>query len=101
MGEDQKITSSAWGLTQCMKHKQMKEGEDTARMEAMQATNPRYILRNWIAQRAIELAEEDDFSEVKFLLELLQNPFSTNKEAEAKGYASPPPKWSRKLAVSC
>ena len=112
--EDQKIPSSAWGLTQCMKHKQMKEvlsqyvarlkreeREDTARMEAMQATNPRYILRNWIAQRAIELAEEDDFSEVKFLLELLQNPFSTNKEAEAKGYASPPPKWSRKLAVSC
>ena len=112
--EDQKIPSSAWGLTQCMKHKQMKEvlsqyvarlareeREDTARMEAMQAANPRYILRNWMAQRAIELAEEEDFSEVRFLLELLQNPFSTKKEAEAKGYASPPPKWSRRIAVSC
>jgi len=112
--KDQKIPSSAWGLTQCMKHKQMKEvlsqyvarlkreeREDMARMESMQGANPRYILRNWMAQRAIELAEEEDFSEVSFLLELLQNPFSTNKEAEARGYASPPPKWSRRLAVSC
>jgi len=112
--EEQKIPSSAWGLTQCMKQKQMKEvlrqyvarlkkeeREDVARMEAMQGANPRYILRNWIAQRAIELAEEEDFSEVRFLLQLLQNPFSISKEAEAKGYASPPPKWSRKLAVSC
>ena len=112
--KDQKIPSSAWGLTQCMKHKQMKEvlsqyvarlareeREDMERMEAMQAANPRYILRNWMAQRAIELAEEDDFSEVNFLLELLQKPFTMNKEAESKGYASPPPKWSRRLAVSC
>ena len=70
-------------------------------MEAMQAVNPRYILRNWMAQQAIVLAEEDDFSEVNFLHELLQKPFTMNKEAESKGYASPPPKWSRRLAVSC
>jgi len=74
---------------------------DCERMEAMQKTNPRYILRNWIAQEAIQRAEQDDFSEVRYLLNLLKNPYKINKEAEAKGYASPPPSWAGRLAVSC
>jgi len=112
--KSQKVPESAWGLYQCFKSKQIKEFlnlyveklekdeiVDEERMIAMQKTNPRYILRNWIAQRAIEMAEEDDFSEVQFLLKLLKNPFQVNKDAEKKGYASKPPKWSKKLAVSC
>jgi uncharacterized protein YdiU (UPF0061 family) len=67
----------------------------------MQAANPRYVLRNWIAQRAIEAAEGDDFSEVQFLLRLLRNPFRVSPEAEVKGYAGPPPAWARNLSVSC
>ena len=61
----------------------------------------RYILRNWIAQKAISMAEEDDFSEVKFLLDLFRNPYKINKAAEGKGYASKPPSWSKTLSVSC
>jgi len=45
----------------------------------IQDANPRYILRNWVAQAAIEKAEQDDFSEVQFLLKLLQNPFRKPK----------------------
>jgi len=110
----QKIPEAAWGLYQCFKSKQIKEFlnlyveklekdniVDEERMIAMQKTNPRYILRNWIAQKAIEMAEEDDFSEVQFLLKLLKNPFQLNRDAEKKGYASKPPGWSKKLAVSC
>jgi len=109
-----KIPESSWGLHQCLKNKKIKdflalygarlkkEGrEDEHRMSDMQTINPRYILRNWIAQRAIELAENDDFSEVQFLLDLLNNPYNINKIAEEKGYANPPPGWSKKLAVSC
>ena len=70
-------------------------------MEKMQKTNPRYILRNWMAQRAIEMAENNDFSEVKFLLELLKKPFQVNQSAEERGYAKTPPSWSKRLAVSC
>merc|ERR1719474_167054 len=111
----QKIPEAAWGLYQCFKSKQIKEFlnlyveklekdniVDEERMIAMRKTNPRYILRNWIAQKAIEMAEEDDFSEVQFLLKLLKNPFQLNRDAEKKkGYASKPPRWSKKLAVSC
>ncbi|KXZ47900.1 hypothetical protein GPECTOR_32g513 [Gonium pectorale] len=52
-------------------------GADPAeRVAAMQATNPRFILRNWIAQQAIEKAEKGDFSEVARVYALLRNPFS-------------------------
>merc|ERR1711879_291307 len=116
------IPVTAWGLSQCNKNSELRgwlgeyyerlerdrrysevkaEDGDRRRMERMQAVNPRYILRNWIAQRAIEMAEEDDFSEVQFLLGLLRNPFKINKSAEEKGYASKPPGWSKRLNVSC
>jgi len=108
------IPASAWGLHQCIKNKQMKEflklyvermeredQGDTERMDHMQETNPRYILRNWIAQKAIEMAENDDFSEVEFIHKLLQNPYKVDKVAEEKGFAAPPPRWAEQLAVSC
>lgn len=36
------------------------------RVRVMDSTNPRVILRNYIAQNAIEAAEDGDFSEVRF-----------------------------------
>jgi len=112
--KNKKIPESAWGLHQCLKNKNIKvflklyvdkienaKTDDENRMISMQKTNPRYILRNWIAQKAIEMAEEDDFSEVQFLQEILKNPFKINKVAEEKGYARKPPGWSKRLAVSC
>ena len=108
------IPESAWGLKQCSLNKQLSEWlqlysdrvgreniTDEVRMERMQSTNPRYILRNWVAQRAIELAEQNDFSEVQFLMELFKNPYKINKKAENRGYASKPPGWSKRLTVSC
>eukprot|EP00053_Salpingoeca_punica_P012363 m.110812 g.110812 ORF g.110812 m.110812 type:complete len:609 (-) comp15928_c0_seq1:586-2412(-) len=46
-----------------------------ARAELMAKTNPVFILRNHIAQRAIERAEKGDFSEVNDVLERLRHPF--------------------------
>jgi uncharacterized protein YdiU (UPF0061 family) len=54
-----------------------------------------------MAQSAIEKAEKDDFSEVQFLLRILQNPYTISEEAEEKGYADPPPEWSCTIRVSC
>ena len=67
----------------------------------MKRSNARYILRNWMAEKAIRLAEMDDFSEVQNLLKVLQNPFVKQANAELSGYASRPPSWASKLRVSC
>lgn len=108
------IPSTAWGLNQCFKHKEAgaflkmytdrvkkEKGTEEERRQRMGGRNPRYVLRNWMAQAAIEMAEKDDFSEVQFLHTLLQDPFTINREAEALGYSSPPPAWAARLAVSC
>ena len=109
-----KVPESAWGLKRMKGTKEFdkflemytarldKEGtSDEERMILMQKSNPRYILRNWLAQRAIEMAEKDDFSEVEKLLRVLKNPFKVQREAEEADYARPPPSWSSLLRVSC
>ena len=63
--------------------------------------NPKYVLRNWMAQQAIEKAEKDDFSEVQSLLQILQRPYEDQPEADEAGYASEPPEWAKKVKVSC
>ncbi|GFS38767.1 protein adenylyltransferase SelO, mitochondrial [Nephila pilipes] len=45
------------------------------RINVMKSSNPRFILRNYIAQEAIEKAENGDFSSVRKLVELLENPY--------------------------
>ncbi len=88
-------------LSEYSKRLDREKTSDDARMALMQKSNPRYVLRNWMAQRAIEMADEGDFSEVQKLLRVLKNPFQKQDEAEKGDYASPPPSWSRMLKVSC
>lgn len=74
---------------------------DEARQHRMRGVNPRYVLRNWMAESAIRKAEKDDFSEVRLLQEVLARPFVEQAQAEERGYASPPPHWAQALRVSC
>ncbi len=73
--------------------------EDAARRAAMRAVNPRYILRNYLAQQAIGRAEQGDYSEIERLLELLARPY--DEQPEMAHYAAEPPDWGRRLEVSC
>ncbi|HHI75847.1 MAG TPA: YdiU family protein [Gammaproteobacteria bacterium] len=76
------------------------EGSDDAERRArMCAVNPRYILRNYLAQQAIERAEAGDFSEVKRLLKVLERPF--DEQPEHAELADLPPAWAAEIAVSC
>ncbi len=76
------------------------EGSDAAeRRERMDRANPRYVLRNYLAQSAIEQAEAGDFAEVERLRALLADPFAEQPGMER--YAAPPPDWGRGLVVSC
>jgi serine/tyrosine/threonine adenylyltransferase len=73
--------------------------KDAERRERMNRVNPKYVLRNYLAQTAIEKAQQQDFSEIDRLFTLLQNPYSDQPDMEA--YAAPPPNWGKHLAVSC
>lgn len=72
---------------------------DTARKLAMDQVNPKYVLRNYMAQVAIEKAQNKDFSEVERLRALLERPF--DEQPENEHYAALPPDWSNQLSVSC
>ena len=52
------------------------ESRDDDRLVRMNRINPKYVLRNYLAQTAIEKAQQKDFSEIDRLLTLLQNPYS-------------------------
>ena len=76
--------------------------QDTAALdEAMVAANPRYILRNHMAQKAIELAERDDFSEVERLFQLLRQPYVQQPDLERESDLAPLPGDQPEVAVSC
>ena len=69
------------------------------RQAAMCRVNPKYILRNYLAQQAIEQAEVGDYREIERLLQLLQAPFAEQPEYEQ--YAAAAPEWAESLSVSC
>ena len=72
---------------------------DDDRRTRMSRMNPKYVLRNYLAQIAIEKAQQKDFTEIDRLLTLLQDPYSD--QAGMDGYAAPPPNWGKHLSVSC
>ena len=73
---------------------------DAERKQNMDRVNPKYILRNYLAQTAISKAEKErDYSEVNRLLHLLAQPFDEQPEMES--YAAPAPEWARHIEVSC
>lgn len=79
---------------------QLENSDDAERKQRMDSVNPKYILRNYLAQIAISQAEQQrDFSEIDRLLHLLSRPFDEQPEMES--YAAPAPEWARKLEVSC
>lgn len=74
---------------------------DDIRMSCMQRKNPRYVLKNWMAEQAIKKANVNDFSEVRTLLKVLRNPYLKQNKAEEIGYAARRPYWADNIKVSC
>lgn len=69
--------------------------------QRMRQVNPQYILRNHMAQKAIELAEGNDFSEVERLFTLLATPFSKQPELERAEDLAPLASDVPEVMVSC
>ena len=72
---------------------------DEARSVRMRRRNPKYVLRNYLAQVAIDRARQKDFAEIERLMTILADPYAEHPGFER--YADPPPDWGRRLAVSC
>ena len=75
------------------------DDSDEQRTIKMKCINPKYILRNYMAEIAIKKAEQKDYSEIERLFDLLQNPFDEQPENET--YAGYPPQWAQEISVSC
>ena len=65
----------------------------------MHGVNPKYILRNHLAEGAIVAARGGDFGEVARLAAVLRRPFDDQPEHDAD--ADLPPDWASGLEVSC
>jgi len=70
---------------------------DGERRAAMDAANPAYVLRNYMAQVAIEAAEAGDNTELERLRVVLADPYT--EQAGAEGYTAPPPSWAGRRGV--
>lgn len=69
---------------------------EEGRKSRMNAVNPRYVLRNYMAQMAIDKAEAGDSSLVNELLELVRNPYSVQPERDE--WFARRPDWARDKA---
>jgi len=79
---------------------QLENSADSERAIAMKRTNPKFILRNYMAELAIRKAEDDrDYSEIDKLLTILHSPFDEHNGHAA--YAGLPPDWAGQISVSC
>lgn len=72
------------------------EQDDNRRRAAMHAVNPLYVPRNYLAQQAIDAAEQGDLGELERLSTVLSQPY--REQPGAAQYAARRPEWARHRA---
>ena len=91
--------ADAW-LTQYRTRLLQESISDTERAAQMNRVNPKFILRNHLAQRAIEMAQQDDFTEVNRLQHILSRPFDEQPTFEQYALAPLPDEVVTDLSCS-
>jgi serine/tyrosine/threonine adenylyltransferase len=90
----------AWGMRYAQRLAR-EASIDAQRVLRMNAVNPKYVLRNHLAEGAISQAQAGDFSETQRLLNVLQRPFDEQDADTSAAYAGFPPEWASSIEVSC
>lgn len=98
--EVKKTMLKNWGkwFSKYIDRLKLEDTSDEIRKDKMDAVNPKYVLRNYMAQIAIDAANNDDYSLIYELHQLLKKPYSEQPESE-KWYAKRPD-WAR-IKVGC
>ncbi|TDP00026.1 protein adenylyltransferase SelO [Marinomonas balearica] len=73
--------------------------DQAAVSDLMLKTNPKFVLRNYLAHQVIESAEQGNYLPFRKLLNVLSSPFSEHEESH--DLAMPSPEWGKQLEVSC
>ncbi|MFM1551288.1 MAG: hypothetical protein ACKJSG_17935, partial [Lentisphaeria bacterium] len=66
------------------------------RKRRMNAVNPKFVFRNYLAQLAIDKAESGDGSMIAELLDVLRKPY--DEQSGMENYAAKRPDWARTRA---
>ena len=66
---------------------------DAQRRRAMNLVNPKYVLRNYLAQLAIDEAEKGEFALTNELLDVLRKPY--DEQPNRQRFAAKRPDWAR------
>jgi len=92
LGADEKVRITNW-IRQYISR--LADDGDTHenKCNRMNAVNPKYVLRNYLAQLAIDKSEQGDHSLVNELLEVLRNPYEEQPGKES--FAEKRPEWAR------
>ena len=89
-----------WYIDYTSKLKQLNlELADPIRCDRMNTVNPKYILRNYLAQNAITTAQAGDYSVTQRLHHALKHPF--DEQPQYNDLAKLPPDWGKELEISC
>jgi len=71
---------------------------DGKRRDSMNAVNPLYVMRNYLAQLAIDASTAGDHSKITELLDVMRNPYDYQEGRDE--YAEKRPEWAR-TRVGC
>ncbi len=95
LNDNNKETIATW-LRRYQSRLRAESSDDETRRALMNSVNPKYVLRNYLAQLAIDEAEKGDNSLVNELLDVLRKPYDEQPGCEK--YAIKRPDWARNRA---
>jgi uncharacterized protein YdiU (UPF0061 family) len=93
------IDQSTWVAWRDRYLSRLQNRPSTLAVQQMLQVNPKYVLRNHLAEAAIQKSKIGDHSEVDTLFKLLQSPFQEHSQFEH--YANLPPDWAANIEISC